>query len=236
MQMAACVRQDGTQGRVTGVFNAGVTPGVQQHLRREPKRVLRAHGHQHLILAGQNAPAWQDLTGDEFGQFRVVAVVVIGGHRGEVALAQCLQGAQPPVGAVKKRGVSLPVNKGILVVRPIGRPVHVDGRALPCAQHARPVHRTAMGLPHRKGRRLRRVVGDEISGSALRGQVIVRHQFGIGQRDGDPADPQMLRHLARGRQLFTGAEPPGEDALRDHLLDTGLQRAFGVRVEKESFD
>ena len=75
----------------------------QEYLSREPERILRPHRDEYLFGRCRNSTAWQRVAGNKLDQLWVVLIVVVRGHRAEVALTQSLQRAEAPVGVIKQR-------------------------------------------------------------------------------------------------------------------------------------
>ena len=235
-EAAARLHQHIAQRVIAGVFRHRVPPGAKQKLHREPERVLRAQRDQNLLWPGRDPASGQGVARDELDQQRVVLVVVIGGERGEFLLPQRPQRAEPPVGVIEERRVGLPVDEGIAVSLPVARLARRVPAGKAVRQCARPVDtvgalgRGGIGGGHGRG------VRHEIARPPARGDVVIGQKLGIGERHGDPADPQMLGQPARRGQLFPPVEAARQDALRDHLLDARLQRALGIGGEEEGID
>ena len=228
------LRQQRAQGGIARILDHRAPPGGQQ-LRGEPESVLRAEGEEDFVRGGEDTPPGQGLPRQIVDQQRVVAVILVGGEAVEIALAQGLQGAKPPVGAVKQRGIGLSVDEIIPVGRPIGRLADPQGGGRG-GQPGMPVHRARPRRPRRKLGRFGGVCADVIARAPLGRQVIIGHQFGIGQRHGDPGDAQMRCESTRRGQPLAGAETARQDALGHHLLNAGLQGAGGCGVEEKGVD
>jgi hypothetical protein len=72
--------------------------------------------------------AGQDGAEKLLDQQRIVAFVVVGGQRREVALAQGPQGALPPVLVIEERRVRLAVDEGIGVAVPVLGPLDLGDK------------------------------------------------------------------------------------------------------------
>ena len=235
-QPTARLRQDIAQRVVAGVFDRGQPPLRQQHLRRQPQGILRAQRHEDFRWSRDDPAARQGVAGDEFHKLRIVLIIVIRGQRREVPRAQCLQGAKPPVGVIKKRRIRLAIDEWITKAGPVLR-FYRGGTACETLSYgARPVHAVAAAGCGWRRWWFRCIVGHEIPGSALGCQIVIGQQFGIGQCHGDPADAQMRRQSAGRGQLFPAPESSGQDAARDHLLDARLQCALGCLIQEKGFD
>ena len=100
---------------ITGLFRHRRSPLRQQHLRRQPKRILRTHGDQDLLGPREDAPPRQRVPGDKLDQLRIIAVIVIRRQRLKILLTQRPQGTVPPIGMIEHRRIGLPVNERIAI-------------------------------------------------------------------------------------------------------------------------
>ncbi len=137
---------------------------------------------------------------------------------------------------IEERGIRLSVDEGIGIAVPVLRfRGEFVAREFPRDQPV-PVHAVAARRIDRlEERRARRGVRDEVARPPPGGEVIARDEFGIGQRHGDPADPEMMGELAARRHLLAGAEAAAQDALGHHLLNLLLQRAVEAGRQEEGF-
>ena len=227
--------EDRAQSGIAGIFHGGGAALVEQHLRAEPQRILRAQRDQDLFRTGEDAAPRQRMLRDELDQLRVVALVIVGRDGGKFLLAERLQRAEPPVVMVEQRLVGLAVDEAVRIAAPVRRLFRQHLAAEPLADGAVPVDgRSVVATAGIEPLASRRAVGNEIARAVLRPQIVVGQQLAIGERHGDPADAQMMRQLAARGQLVARAEAARQNAFRDQVLDLLLQRAFEFRIEKRT--
>ena len=138
---------------------------------------------------------------------------------------------------VEQRRVGLTVDERIGIGPPVAGLGQVRRIRKPPPGHLIPVHAfAARAGAGREFRRARRAGRNEIARPPARGQIVARHQLGIGERHGDAADAQMVGQPPAGRQPLAGAEAARKDAVRHHLPDLLLQRAAGAGGQEEVLD
>ena len=109
------------QAWIAGIFHHGGPPLIEQHLCSQPECVLSAHGDKDLLGFGLNATPGQGVERNILDQFRVVALVAVGGNRGKFPFSQRLQCTLPPVAVIEDPLVGLTVDERIRVSAPIHR-------------------------------------------------------------------------------------------------------------------
>ena len=133
-ETAAGLGQDIAQAGVARLLDDGTPALVEEKLRGQPQRVLRPHGHKHLVGVGEDAPARQRVAGMYSRSPGSSCSNWFVRHAVEVLQPERLHHAEPPVGMVEEGGVGLAIDEGVAVVAPVARfaPVEVAGGADGC--------------------------------------------------------------------------------------------------------